>query len=240
MAKETVMVVEDESEIREIVSLYLRREGYSVVEASHAEQAFQAFEEHLPELVLLDIHLPGEDGLTICREIRSCSNVPILFMSCRSEPSDIIHGLELGADDYIPKPFDPAIVVARVKANLRRAPLFRRTSHTEAKSNTANLAFDGLEIDLLKAEVRVQGISVNLSTKEFMLLSMLAQHPGQVFTAEELYKRVWGTNSNGDTRTVLVHMFNLRKKIESTPSLPKWIQNVRGLGYRFQVDSESK
>jgi DNA-binding response OmpR family regulator len=238
VAKETVMVVEDDSEIREIVSLYLRREGYSVIEAEQAEQAFRAFEKHLPDLILLDIHLSGDDGLTICREIRSCSNVPIIFISCRGEPGDIIHGLELGADDYIPKPFDPAIVVARVKANLRRAPLFRRTSQSEARPVTASLLFHGLEIDLLKAEVKVNGQNVSLSTKEFMLLSLLAQHPGQVFTAEELYKRVWGTNSNGDTRTVLVHMFNLRKKIEPNPSLPVWLQNIRGLGYRFQADSD--
>ena len=187
----------------------------------------------MPNIVLLDIQLPGVDGLEVCEQIRSVSNVPILFVSARGETEDIVNGLQLGADDYIPKPFDPAVVVAKVKANLRRAPLYRRYEASASRHSSPLIPDKGIYIDSKKMTVYVNGNEVRVSSKEFQLLSFMASHPNEVFSASELYERVWGSDSNDDPRTVMVHIYNMRKKLEMNPAEPQYIKSIRGMGYRY-------
>ncbi|MFC0213079.1 response regulator [Paenibacillus chartarius] len=237
MKNTTILVVEDDLQILELISLYLLNSGFSVVKAVDGVTALQVFEREAPQLVLLDINLPEMNGFDLCNEIRSVSNTPIIIISCNSETEDIMRGLEIGADDYVTKPFDPNVLVARVKANLRRAPLFRRQAAAESAvvETKPMLRFDGLEIDLSSFDVYVNGRQVSLSAKETQLLTLLASNPNRIFTAEDLYSRVWGVDSNSDTRTVIVHISSLRKKIEPDPASPKYIQNLRGIGYKFQA-----
>lgn len=234
MAPEKLLIVEDDQEIRDLIVLYLKKHGYQVIVAGDGLEALQLFERELPELVLLDINLPLIDGFGVCREIRRVSNVPVLFISCRNDSEDVVNGLELGGDDYIAKPFDPAVVLARVQANLRRAPIFNRSLVHPARNESMDiLSYGGLSIDIKKYDVHLDGVYVPLSAKEIQLLFFLAQHPNQVFTTDQLYHRVWGAESNSDTRTVLVHISSLRKKIEPSPVSPKFIHNIRGIGYKF-------
>lgn len=228
MPAETIMIVDDEAEIIELISLYLQKEGYNVVWTSNGQDALRMMEEHRPSLVILDILLPGMDGIEVCRQLRKTYNTPILFVSCKNEDMDIILGFSIGGDDYITKPFSPGQLVARVKAHLRRSQLME-----QSKEESQQLSFPGLEIDLLTRVVRVGGTQVTLSSKEFELLTHLAKSPNKVIPLEQLYRMTWGVDSNGDTRTLLVHISNLRKKIELNPAEPQYIQTVRGIGYKF-------
>lgn len=231
----TVLIVEDDKEIRELIRLYLVRSGFRVEEANDGVSALRVFESARPDLVLLDIQLPGTDGLALCEQLRSVSNVPIVFVSARGEAEDIVYGLSLGADDYIPKPFDPAVVVARVKANLRRAPIYRRyDAPLPAPSRERTIPSEGIHIDTRKMTVHADGQEVRMSAKEFMLLAFLASRPDEVFSASELYEHVWGSDSNDDPRTVMVHIYNIRKKLEQDPANPRYIISVRGMGYRYE------
>jgi DNA-binding response OmpR family regulator len=231
----TVLIVEDDKEIRELIRLYLVKSGFRVEEANDGVSALRVFESARPDLVLLDIQLPGGDGLTLCEQLRSVSNIPIVFVSARGEAEDIVHGLSLGADDYIPKPFDPAVVVARVKANLRRAPIYRRyDAPVPVPSRERTIPSEGIHIDTRKMTVHVNGQEVRMSAKEFMLLAFLASRPDEVFSASELYEHVWGSDSNDDPRTVMVHIYNIRKKLEQDPANPRYIISVRGMGYRYE------
>lgn len=234
MTPEKLLVAEDDQEIRDLITLYLKTHGFNVIVAENGLEALQVFEKELPELVLLDINLPLVDGFGVCREIRKISNVPVIFISCRNDSEDVVNGLEIGGDDYIVKPFDPAVVLARVQANLRRAPIFNRFLAQPAVKEVADvLHFGELTIDLKNYAVQLEHVPVPLSAKEIQLLFFMAQNPNQVFTTEQLYHRVWGAESNSDTRTVLVHISSLRKKIEPLPSSPKFIHNIRGIGYKF-------
>ncbi|MBM7865941.1 response regulator [Heliobacterium gestii] len=233
MQGKKVLIVEDDAKIRQLLILYLEKNGYLTAAAETGSEALRLFESEQPDLLLLDILLPDMDGYQICQEIRDCSNVPILFMSCMKEAEHIIQALKLGGDDYITKPFDPNVLVARVEAKLRRAPIFRRVSHAEEPAPTRLLVFDDLEIDLANYRVTVGRQPVSLAAKELQLLFFLAQHPNQVFTAQELYTRIWGYEDVGDYRTVMTHVSNIRKKIKSDPSAPERIQNIRGFGYKF-------
>lgn len=230
MAGEIILVVDDEEEIVELISLYLRKEGYQVISSHSGSEALTLVQEHRPDLVILDILLPETDGIEVCRQIRKSHNTPILFLSCKSEDMDIILGFSIGGDDYITKPFSPGQLVARVKAHLRRSHLLE-----QHKEESQHLNFPGLEIDLLSRTVRVDGTLVPLSSKEFDLLIHLAKSPNKVISLEQLYKMTWGVDSNGDTRTLLVHISNLRKKIEPHPSDPRFIHTVRGIGYKFNA-----
>ncbi|GAA3407649.1 response regulator transcription factor [Paenibacillus hodogayensis] len=232
----TVLIVEDDNEIRELLRLYLSKNGFVTVEAVDGLSALREFEETQPSLVLLDIQLPGMSGLEVCEQIRSVSNVPIVFVSARGESEDIVHGLNLGADDYIPKPFDPAVVVARVKANMRRAPIYRRYQNSAVGTRMAEqtIPVEGIYIDSKKMTVHADGEEVRLSAKEFQLLAYMANRPGEVFSASELYEQVWGRDSNDDPRTVMVHIYNMRKKLEHNPAEPRYIVSVRGMGYRYE------
>ena len=228
MPGETILIVDDEAEITELISLYLRKEGYEVVWTSDGQEALEMMDKHHPSLVILDILLPGMDGIEVCRQMRKTYNTPILFISCKNEDMDIILGFSIGGDDYITKPFSPGQLVARVKAHLRRSQLME-----QSKENSQQLAFPGLEIDLLTRAVRVNETPVTLSSKEFDLLAHLAKSPNKVIPLEQLYQTTWGVDSNGDTRTLLVHISNLRKKIEPNPAEPQYILTVRGIGYKF-------
>jgi DNA-binding response OmpR family regulator len=221
----TVLVVDDEPIVREVVVGYLRREGYRTLEAADGDRARDLVELEDPSLVVLDIMLPGLDGLELCRWIRSRSTLPVILLTARGEESDRIVGLELGADDYVTKPFSPRELTARVRAVLRRT--------TSEPDEEARLAFDGLEIDSRTREVVRDGATLVVTAKEFDLLWFLARHPRQVFSRDQLMDRVWGYEAALDTGTVTVHVRRLREKIEAEPSRPRRLQTVWGVGYRF-------
>ncbi len=226
----SILVVDDEREITELLSLYLTREGYSVHLADNGADAVRLADSLRPNLIVLDIQLGQMDGIEACRRIREQSDVPILFVSCKDDDNDIIHGLSVGGDDYMTKPFSPRQLVARVQAQLRRQAL-----RSDAKAANQTLTFDGLTIDTAARTVEIDGRSVALSVKEFDLLSYLAHHPNQAFRLDDLYQVVWGAESIGDTRTLMVHISNLRKKIECDPANPRYIHTVRGIGYKFDA-----
>ena len=221
----TVLVVDDEPIVREVVVRYLEREGYTTLEASDGERARILLESEPPDLVVLDVMLPGTDGLELCRWIRSRSELPVILLTARGEEADRIVGLELGADDYVAKPFSPRELAARVRTVLRRA--------TPAVETDERLAFEGLELDAGTREVRKEGEELKLTAKEFDLLWFLASNPRKVFSRDQLMSRVWGYEAALDTGTVTVHVRRLREKIEDRPSHPRFLQTVWGVGYRF-------
>jgi DNA-binding response OmpR family regulator len=221
----TVLVVDDEPIVREVVVTYLQREGYRTLEAGDGDAARELVEHEPPSLVVLDLMLPGTDGLELCRWLRSRSEVPVIMLTARGEEADRIVGLELGADDYVTKPFSPRELAARVRTVLRRA-----TPRTAAPER---LVFDGLEIDARTREVTKTGDPLRLTAREFDLLWFLASHPRQVFSRGHLMDRVWGYEAALDTGTVTVHIRRLREKIEDDPSFPRFLETVWGVGYRF-------
>jgi DNA-binding response OmpR family regulator len=223
---DTILVVDDEPTIREVVVRYLRREGYETLEAGDGDHARQLVERHSPALVVLDLMLPGTDGLSLCRWIRSRSSLPVIMVTARGEETDRIVGLELGADDYVTKPFSPRELVARVRTVLRRASV--------DSPGDEQISVGELEIDAAAREVRKDGERLRLTAKEFDLLWFLARHPGRVFSREQLMSRVWGYAAAFDTGTVTVHVRRLREKIEDDPASPRHLETVWGAGYRLQ------
>jgi DNA-binding response OmpR family regulator len=221
----TVLVVDDEATIREIVVRYLKRDGFRTLEAADGDRAAKLLETETPDLVVLDLMLPGVDGLELCRRLRARSQVPVIMLTARGEEADRIVGLDLGADDYVTKPFSPRELAARVRTVLRRAQLDITPEDT--------LSFDGLVIDSSSRDVTRDGEPLRLTAREFDLLWFLARHPRRVFAREHLMRRVWGYASAVDTGTVTVHMRRLREKIEEDPSRPRYLETVWGVGYRF-------
>jgi len=231
-----ILVVDDEPSVVEVVSLYLRREGFSVRSANDGEQALAAIEDQAPSLVVLDLMLPKIDGMEIMRRLRERStDVPIIMLTARGQETDRIYGLELGADDYVVKPFSPAELVARVKAVLRRAQ-----AGTLQTDEGAIIKYDYLEIDPPKRLVTVRGKTVELTATEFNLLEFLAEHPRQVFSRDRLLDSVWGYSEYVDPSTVTVHIRRLREKIEDDPGKPKCLLTVWGVGYKFDPEGVSK
>src|SRR5881275_1542336 len=222
---QTVLVVDDEPIVRDVVVRYLERDGFRTLTASDGEVARALIEEREPSLVVLDVMLPGTDGLSLCRWIRGRSSLPVILLTARGEEADRIVGLELGADDYVTKPFSPRELAARVRTVLRRA--------TPAERPVDQLTFDGLEIEAATREVRKQGQTLQVTAKEFDLLWFLASHPRRVFSRDQLMDRVWGYTTALDTGTVTVHIRRLREKIEDDPSRPRHLETVWGAGYRF-------
>ena len=220
-----VLVVDDEPTIREIVVGYLERAGFKTLEAADGNRARELLERDPPDLVVLDLMLPGTDGLELCRWIRSRSRLPVIMLTARGEESDRIVGLELGADDYVTKPFSPRELAARVRTVLRRA-------EPDAPADE-RLSYDGLVIDSGSREVTRSNEPLRLTAREFDLLWFLASHPRRVFSRENLMRRVWGYSAALDTGTVTVHMRRLREKIEDDPSQPRHLETVWGVGYRF-------
>jgi DNA-binding response OmpR family regulator len=221
----TVLVVDDEPIVREVVVRYLEREGYRTLEAGDGEQARELLERDPPNLVVLDVMLPGLDGLSLCRWIRARSELPVILLTARGEEADRIVGLELGADDYVTKPFSPRELAARVRTVLRRASPVARSD--------ARLSLGDLEIDAGTREVTKDGEPLKLTAREFDLLWFLASNRRRVFSRDQLMDRVWGYEAALDTGTVTVHVRRLREKIEDDPSRPKLLETVWGVGYRF-------
>jgi DNA-binding response OmpR family regulator len=222
-----VLVVEDDRTVAEVVTRYLEREGFVVESVGDGNEALARADAQLPDLVVLDIMLPGLDGLEVCRRLRSRAPIPVVMLTARGSEEDRVLGLELGADDYVSKPFSPRELTARVKAVLRRAG-----SPLREVDSAGTIEYDGLQIDFGAREARVRGELATLTAREFELLAFLVRRPRQVFRRDELLEHVWGY-TYGDTSTVTVHIRRLREKIEDDPSTPRRITTVWGVGYRF-------
>jgi DNA-binding response OmpR family regulator len=226
-----ILLVDDEQSIQTLLSYPLRRDGYEVVQATDGRQALDRFDEQPFDLVVLDVMLPRIDGLEVCRRLRSRSSVPIIMLTAKSEEIDKVVGLELGADDYITKPFSLREFSSRIKAALRRAEM----SQTAATGGDESpLTVGDLRIDFLKRTARVRGADAPLTFVEFEILSTLAHFPGRVFTRDMLLARIWGDSAYRDQRTIDVHIRHLREKIELDAKDPEYLFTVRGVGYRFR------
>ena len=224
-AMTTVLVVDDEPIVRDVVVRYLQRDGFDTLEAADGETARELIETASPQLVVLDVMLPGIDGLALCRWIRSRGELPVIMLTARGEEADRIVGLELGADDYVTKPFSPRELAVRVRTVLRRT--------ASAPAAAERLVFDDLVVDARAREVEVDGQPLRLTAKEFDLLFFLASNPREVFSRDQLMDRVWGYAAALDTGTVTVHIQRLRSKIERDPKSPRRLETVWGVGYRF-------
>jgi DNA-binding response OmpR family regulator len=222
-----ILIVDDEPNIREVVGLYLRRDGHDVTSASDGEEALHLFRRDAPDLVVLDLMLPKLSGLEVCRRMQTERRVPLIMLTARGEEEERIAGLSLGADDYLVKPFSPRELAARVAAVLRRVEEF------SADVDQKVLSFDGLRIDPNTREALVQGEPATLTAREFDLLHHLASSPGRVYTRDQLMEIVWGYSFSADTSTVTVHVRRLREKVEPDPARPRYLQTVWGVGYKF-------
>jgi len=229
MSAKTILVVEDEASIAEVVSLYLKRAGYNVLIAADGKIAMNTLERQIPDFVILDLMLPEVDGLSLTRWLRDRSDVPIIMLTARREEIDRIAGLEMGADDYVVKPFSPQELVSRVRAVMRR--LGREQDSAE---NDRALSYPNLVIDPMSRSVTVNEQAVELTAKEFDMLYLLARHPKQVFTRDQLLDRIWGGAQYIDPGTVTVHVRRLREKIEEDASKPARLLTVWGVGYKFE------
>lgn len=226
-----ILVVDDEQPIRELVKYNLEREGFEVLLAGDGNTGLDMARTEAPDLIILDIMLPGMDGLSVCRTLHqepATRAIPIIMLSARGEEVDKVLGLELGADDYITKPFSPRELIARVKARLRRQ------TTDNAIQETGRIAVGKLIIDQDRFVVSVNGVKQDLTPKEFELLRYLARHPGKVFSRDFLLEQIWGYEYTGDSRTVDVHIRHIRQKLEQIPGAPQFIETVRGVGYRFK------
>jgi DNA-binding response OmpR family regulator len=224
----SVLVVDDEPNLRHSVSYALRQEGYEVATAEDGERALELFRSARPDLVVLDVMLPKMDGLAVCRAIRRESDVPVIMLTARSSELDTVVGLEVGADDYLAKPFSTRELIARIRAALRRAAGPRGTL------GVTDVEAAGLRVDVARHRVTVNGREVDLKPREFDLLRFLASHPGQVFAREQLLASVWGLDYSGDSRTVDTHVKTLRERLGDEADQPRYIETVRGVGYRFR------
>jgi len=227
---ETILVVDDEPKIVQLARDYLEKSGFKVLTSGDGQQALAITRQERPDLIVLDLMLPGMDGLDICRAIRRESDVPIIMLTARAEETDQLIGLELGADDYITKPFSPRALVARVRA------LLRRTQGNLLQQET--LRVGDLELDLTRKQLSLKGEIIHLTRSEFLLLETLAKHPGQPLSREQLLEKLHGVVFDGVDRSVDSHIKNLRQKIETDPADPIYIQTVYGFGYKFQGDLE--
>ncbi|MBQ8804387.1 MAG: response regulator transcription factor [Tyzzerella sp.] len=231
VTKQKILIVDDDENIAELISLYLTKECFDTMMVHDGEEALDAFDTYSPNLILLDLMLPGIDGYQVCREIRAKSNTPIIMLSAKGEVFDKVLGLELGADDYIIKPFDSKEMVARVKAVLRRYQPAK--VDVPSGGNAKCVTYPGITINLTNYSVTVDGVNVDMPPKELELLYFLASSPNQVFTREQLLDQIWGYEYIGDTRTVDVHIKRLREKIKDHES---WgLGTVWGIGYKFEV-----
>ena len=230
MANEKILVVDDDTNICELLRLHLTKEGYQVTTANDGEEGLEKFNQLKPDMVLLDVMMPRMDGLEVCRRIRKLGNTPVMMLTAKGETFDKVLGLELGADDYMVKPFDTKEVVARIKAVLRRCTV--TTSQTESSEGV--IEFDNLRLDMNSYELRVKGKVVEAPPKELELLNCLASHPNRVYTRDQLLDEVWGFEYYGDSRTIDVHVKRLREKLAGASD--KWeLKTVWGVGYKFEV-----
>jgi DNA-binding response OmpR family regulator len=229
---QTILIVDDEETIREVVRRYLEREGFAVQEAADGFEALDAIKTNPPDLIVLDLMLPGIDGLSLTQHIRQDRHIPIIMLTAKGEANDRIRGLDMGADDYMAKPFSPQEVVSRVRAVLRR------TGADSSIFSGNTLEFQGLHIDPTSRGVSLKGNPITLTAKEFDLLYFFVNNPRRVFSRAQLLDKVWGNELYTDPSTVTVHIRRLREKIENDPSKPKYLITVWGVGYKFEGESE--
>ena len=233
MEKKRILIVDDDENIAELISLYLVKECFDTEIAVDGEEALEKFKQYQPQLILLDIMLPGMDGYDVCREIRKSSNVPIIMLSAKGEVFDKVLGLKIGADDYMIKPFDSNELVARVQAVLRRVQQNEKVAEPQTEEPSDCVKYDGLTVNLNSYSVIYNGSVIDMPPKEMELLYFLANSPNQVFTREQLLDQIWGYDYIGDTRTVDVHVKRIREKIKDGSN---WsIATVWGIGYKFEV-----
>ncbi|MGN0621266.1 MAG: response regulator transcription factor [Porcipelethomonas sp.] len=233
MAIEKILIIDDDKNICDLLKIYLEKEGYAAIVSHNGDEAIVKFNALNPDFVLLDIMLPGKDGWQVCREIRNFSSVPIIILTAKSETFDKVLGLELGADDYIVKPFDTKEVLARIKA------ISRRCGNVSSPPESKELQYDKLKINLTRYELKVNGKTVDTPPKELELLYFLASNPNRVFTRDQLLDEVWGFEYYGDSRTIDVHIKRLREKLEGVSD--KWcLKTVWGVGYKFELTDDER
>ncbi len=227
-----ILIVEDDPAVRDVVEYALSREGMATLAIKDGEAALDHLRGPDPfDLVILDVMLPGVDGISVCRELRAGAtnrDVPVLMLTARDDETSVVVGLEVGADDYITKPFSPRELVSRVRAHLRRRHL-----NSGGEEQSQRLEFPGLKLDLLRRDVVSQGETVSLTAKEFEVLAFLASHPGRVYSREQIMRHLWNGDFFGEARAADVHIQHIRKKIEPDPKNPRYVQTVRGMGYKF-------
>ncbi|MCT2536998.1 response regulator transcription factor [Aquibacillus koreensis] len=239
MASEKIMLIDDDEDLKEVLRLYLEKNNYTVLTACDELDALAVLEQTPPDLIVLDVMMPHLDGFELCQLLRKKTEVPILFLSSKDDDMNAILGLGVGGDDYISKSTSPAVIMAKIKAHLRRMRVLPERQ-TTASSIPTIIKYPGLEINMDSAVVKVNGQHVNLAAKEFQILCLLAKNPERVYSIEKLFEMIWGEKSLGDNRTVMVHISNLRKKLESNPNSPVYIETVRGIGYKFHMFQESQ
>lgn len=231
--KHTVLIVEDEKGIRDTLNIFLKNQGYTVLQAENGVEGLKIIEENEIHLAVVDIMMPVMDGITMTMKLRESYDFPVIFLSAKSEDIDKIMGLNIGADDYITKPFEPMEVIARVNSNLRRYEQIIQLKNNEGQSNTNKLIVGNLVLDEYTKEVSVNNKSIRLTAKEFQILKLLMSHPGRVYSAEEIYEAVWKEEAI-NTETIMVHVRKLREKIEINPKKPEYLKVVWGIGYKIE------
>jgi DNA-binding response OmpR family regulator len=234
MSESKILIVEDDETLLEVLKYNLGKEGYGVITATDGATALGLARQEKPVLVLLDIMLPVMNGLEVCRIIRKEMNMPIIMLTAKVDEVDKIVGLELGADDYITKPFSVRELIARVRTNLRRSEMFKQEQFDGRKDNATIYKVKNLEINITSHKVLLKNKEIELNHKEFELLALLVKNKGQVFERNYLLEKIWGYEYAGDTRTIDVHMRWLRQKLEADPSHPEYLITVRGVGYKFE------
>ncbi|MGN1344183.1 MAG: response regulator transcription factor [Traorella sp.] len=232
--KHTILIVEDEKGIQETVTIFLESSGYDVIQADNGVCGLQAMEEHDIHLAIVDIMMPVMDGITMVSKLRKKYDIPVIFLSAKSEDIDKITGLNLGADDYVTKPFEPMELIARVNSNIRRYEQIL-TLKSNAKEDKDVYRVGGLELDKLAKEVSVNGQAIRLTSKEYSILELLMSSPGRVYSAEDIYEIIWQEEAIS-TETVMVHIRRLREKIELDPKKPKYLKVVWGIGYKIEKE----
>ncbi|MCM3399336.1 MULTISPECIES: response regulator transcription factor [Oceanobacillus] len=233
MASERILLVDDDTDMQMVLKLYLEKSGYVIFTAEDGIQAIAVIEDKNPELIILDVMMPNLDGFELLPIIRKHTDVPVLLFSSIDDDMNKVLGLGIGADDYLPKTTSMPVMIAKIKAHLRRSRAVEAKVRPVEKANSAIISYPGLEINLTSAVVKVNGSIVKLSAKEYQLLCILAQNPERIYTVDKLFELIWGEESLGDFRTVMVHLSKLRKKIEKNPDEPQYIHTLRGIGYKF-------
>ncbi|MFD0824712.1 response regulator transcription factor [Neobacillus sp. M.A.Huq-85] len=237
MSQETILIIDDEKEIRDLIGIYLTNEGYNVLKAADGIEGLEYLEKETVHLVVLDIMMPRLDGIQACMKIRDSRNVPIIMLSAKSQDMDKIMGLTTGADDYVTKPFQPLELVARIKSQLRRYLRLNQTDGNRQINQTGQMdviSIDELTINISTHEVTAEGREVKLTPREFAILELLARNPGVVFSTEKIYEQVWNESFYESENTVMVHIRNLREKLENNPRTPRYIKTVWGVGYKIE------
>ncbi len=232
MTKETILIVDDEKEIRNLIAIYLKNEGYHVLEAGDGEQGLSLLRKHKVHLIVLDIMMPKIDGIEMCMKVREIAEMPIIMLSAKSQDMDKIVGLTLGADDYVTKPFNPLELMARIKSQLRR--YIKMSRHDTMNENEIEIG--DMRINTATHEVIVNNEKVKLTPREFSILELLARNQGMVMSAEQIYEKVWKEEAIQSENTVMVHIRKIRERVETNPRNPQYIKTVWGVGYKIEKD----